>query len=198
MPIISIHEEIALRITKKYKDLDTNDFYLGAMAPDSVNLEFFAPKEDRWTAHLRKKDLTDWRINLKKYYDRSKKNYSKEFLLGYITHILTDIIYDDLYYDDIKTLQLQNNVLEEFAHQEQGKDMENYSSISKYKEKIKEKLKNIDKFYEILIITPKTMELFRDKELNKNYEVIEPTYFNEELLERITNSVIEELQDYIN
>ena len=49
MPIISIHEEVALLITQKYKDLDTSDFYLGAMAPDSVNLEFFAPKEDRWT-----------------------------------------------------------------------------------------------------------------------------------------------------
>ena len=45
------------------------------MAPDSVNLEFFAPKEDRWTAHLRKRDLTDWRINLRKYYDKNKNNY---------------------------------------------------------------------------------------------------------------------------
>ena len=70
MPIISIHEEVALLITQKYKDLDTSDFYLGAMAPDSVNLEFFAPKEDRWTTHLRKKDLTDWRLNLRKYYER--------------------------------------------------------------------------------------------------------------------------------
>ena len=75
--------------------------------------------------------------------------------------------------------------------------MEHYSSISRYKDEIKEKLKAIDKFYEILIITPKTMELFRDKELNKNYEVIEPKYINEQLLVDITNSVIEELEDYM-
>ena len=75
--------------------------------------------------------------------------------------------------------------------------MEHYSSISKYKDEIKEKLKSINKFYEILIITPKTMELFRDKELNRKYEVIEPTYINEQLLIDITNSVIEELEDYM-
>ena len=197
MPIISIHEEVALLITEKYKELDTSDFYLGAMAPDSVNLEFFAPKEDRWTTHLRKKDLTDWRINLRKYYDRNKKYYPKEFILGYITHVLTDIIYDDLYYDSIKELEDADNIPSELSHQVQGTDMEHYSSISKYKDKIKQKLKEIDKFYGILIITPKTMELFRDKELNRNYEVIEPTYINEQLLIDIANSVIEELKDYM-
>lgn len=197
MPIISIHEEVALLIAKKYKELDTNDFYLGAMAPDSVNLEFFAPKEDRWTVHLRKRDLTDWRINLRKYYDKNKNNYPRAFILGYITHVLTDIIYDDLYYDNIKELEDADNIPDELSHQVQGTDMEHYSSISRYKDEIKEKLKAIDKFYEILIITPKTMELFRDKELNKNYEVIEPKYINEQLLVDITNSVIEELEDYM-
>ena len=197
MPIIRIHEEVALLIANKYKELDTNDFYLGAMAPDSVNLEFFAPKEDRWTAHLRKRDLTDWRINLRKYYDKNKNNYPRAFILGYITHVLTDIIYDDLYYDNIKELEDADNIPDELSHQVQGTDMEHYSSISRYKDEIKEKLKAIDKFYEILIITPKTMELFRDKELNKNYEVIEPKYINEQLLVDITNSVIEELEDYM-
>ena len=198
MPIISIHQEVALLITKKHKDLDKSDFYLGAMAPDSVNLEFFAPKEDRWTAHLRKKDLTDWRINLRKFYDKHKNNYPREFLLGYITHVLTDIIYDDFYYDDIKLLEDADNIPDELSHQVQGTDMEHYASVSKYKDKIKEKLKEINKFYEILIITPKTMELFRDKELNRTYEVIEPTYINEQLLINISNSVLEELEDYIN
>ena len=41
------------------------------------------------------------------------------------------------------------------------------------------------------------MELFRDKELNRTYEVIEPTYINEQLLIDISNSVIEELKDYM-
>ncbi len=198
MPITSIHEEIALLVTKKYKDLDKSDFYLGAMAPDSVNLEFFAPKEERWTAHLRKRDLTDWRINLKKYYNREKNNYNKEFLLGYITHILTDIIYDDYYYDIVKDKQIENNVPKDLTHSMQGKDMEYYSSVSKYKDEIREKLQSINEFYYILNITPKTMELYRDKELNKTYEVIEPTYFNEEFLIEISNNVLEELQDYIN
>ena len=66
MPIISIHEEVAIKLAKQHKNLDTKDFYLGTLAPDTVNLNYgFAPKELRWTAHQRRKDLSDWKFSLK-------------------------------------------------------------------------------------------------------------------------------------
>ena len=44
MPNIIIHEKVAYNISKKYKSLANAEFYLGALAPDAVNLNGFAPK----------------------------------------------------------------------------------------------------------------------------------------------------------
>ena len=47
MPTTMIHEKIAYDLAKKYPELDTSDFYLGILAPDTPNLHGFAPKEMR-------------------------------------------------------------------------------------------------------------------------------------------------------
>ena len=57
MPNIMIHEKVAYTIAKQIKDLDTKEFYLGALSPDAVNVNGFASKEERWTSHIRDKDL---------------------------------------------------------------------------------------------------------------------------------------------
>ncbi len=88
MPTAAIHEEVTYLITRKYSKLDTSDFYLGVIAPDSINLEGFAPKEIRWTSHLRAKNLDIWLENVKEFYQNNKNNYNEYFLLGYILHII--------------------------------------------------------------------------------------------------------------
>ena len=42
MPTTGIHEEVAYLIANKYKKLDTSNFYLGAIAPDAVNINGLA------------------------------------------------------------------------------------------------------------------------------------------------------------
>ena len=197
MPIISIHEEVAIRLAKNNNDLDTKDFYLGVCAPDTVNLNGFAEKEKRWTSHQRKKDLNDWRKSLKEFYKKEKTNYPKNFLLGYITHILTDIIYDDYFYDNVKKEIINDNNSNKDPHILMGKDMEYYSSNSKYKNKIKEVLSNQDKFYDILNITSKELELFIYKNQNTNYENKINHYINDNLINNLTKKVESELQEYI-
>ena len=56
MPNIRIHEEVAFIYANKYKEYDNKEFYLGVLAPDSVNVEGFAAKIERWTSHQRDKD----------------------------------------------------------------------------------------------------------------------------------------------
>lgn len=197
MPIISIHEEVAIRLAKNNNDLDTKDFYLGVCAPDTVNLNGFAEKEKRWTSHQRKKDLNDWRKSLKEFYKKEKTNYPNNFLLGYITHILTDIIYDDYFYDNVKKEIINDNNSNEDPHILMGKDMEYYSSNSKYKNKIKEVLSNQDKFYDILNITSKELELFINKNQKTNYENKINRYINDNLINNLTKKVESELQEYI-
>ena len=70
MPNIFIHEKVAYNIAKENKYLDTPNFYLGVMAPDAVNLNGFAPKEERWTSHLRDKKLSTWRQNIIDFYNK--------------------------------------------------------------------------------------------------------------------------------
>lgn len=102
MPNIIIHEEIAYRIAKNKNEYLNSDFFLGILAPDTPNLYGFGPKEERWLAHQRKKDLTEWKDNLIKFYNQEKNNYPKYFIEGYLTHILTDIIYDRDFYKKVR------------------------------------------------------------------------------------------------
>ena len=116
MPTVLIHEEIAYNIAKKYKQLDNKDFYLGALAPDTVNLNGFASKEERWNSHLRNENLDTWLENVKKFYNENKDKYNKYFLLGYVLHIITDIVHDKYFYQDIRTEMTKNNINEDEQH----------------------------------------------------------------------------------
>lgn len=116
MPTVSIHEEVAYNIAKKYPSFDNADFYLGALAPDTVNLHGFAPKELRWKAHVRDKDLDIWLNNVKVFYQTNKGKYKEDFLLGYILHIITDIVHDKYFYWPVREEMKKDNIPEEEQH----------------------------------------------------------------------------------
>ena len=198
MPIIAIHEEVAIKLAKQHKNLDTKDFYLGTLAPDTVNLNFvFAPKLLRWTAHQRSIDLSDWKFSLKDFYQKEKTNYPRNFILGYITHILTDIIFDESFYLDITDKMLNDNISNEETHNLMRKDMENYASNSKYKNIIKEKLSNQDKFYNILNITEEELKIFTKKNLDTCYKITPNKYITEDIINNLTIKVNKELTYYL-
>lgn len=69
-------------------------FYLGSISPDSVNVNGHADKSIRWPAHLRDSDLDVWLNNVKQFYELQKSETKSDFLLGYIIHIITDIVWD--------------------------------------------------------------------------------------------------------
>ena len=196
MPIVTIHEEVAINIANKVNELNNNDFFLGNYAPDSVNLEGFASKEKRWLAHQRRKDLREWRNSLKEFYKKEKENYPKNFILGYITHILTDIIFDDYFYDDIKR-EILNDKVQSDSHELMGKDMENYFNKSSHKSEIISNLNNIDNYYDILNITSKEMKLFKNKILNTNYSTNDNKYITEDILTKLSKQVLIELKEYL-
>jgi len=125
MPNTMIHEKIGFELSKKI-NINSYDYYLGLLAPDSQNLERFAEKEERWTAHLRAKNLNDWRKNLYTFYQKEKNNFKRDFIIGYCLHILTDIIYDDYLYKKVKGRILNSKVKEQQAHQVMNQDMDKY------------------------------------------------------------------------
>lgn len=101
MPTILFHELIGYKFAKKHKEFDTPNFYLGLIVPDSVNAYGFASKEKRWPAHLREKSLEKWQENIIDFYKSNEKNFEKCYLTGYVVHVLTDILCDKVYQQEL-------------------------------------------------------------------------------------------------
>ena len=197
MPNIMIHEKVAYLVAQKYKDLDTGNFYLGAMAPDAINLNGFASKEERWYSHLRSKDLQEWRSNIINFYYENLTNYPLEFITGYLIHILTDIIFDDKFYKKLKDKIDPTEDISKY-HQKLLKYMDYYFKVNETSKEwlyIKEKLMNV-KTYNIRNITPNLLLKWKAKQFtlkHDNYE--ENNYINDNLIKELTKEVIIEYEE---
>ena len=188
MPNIRIHEEVAYLYTRKHRDFDNKYFYLGVLAPDTPNLNGFAPKEERWTAHQRAKDYNEWERKIKKFYIENKDNYNKYFIFGYLFHVITDIVYDRDIYLDVREKILEDNISLEDSHNVMRKDMDYYGTNFKEFDYIKDQLEEIDEYYDILNIKKDKLEEWTIKNL-KEEEIHNSKYINKEIINRLLNNV---------
>lgn len=106
MASIMIHLETAWRLMQPGglfygKISDPDDYYLGVIAPDSVNLGGFAEKEIRWAAHLRAKTPKQWYQNIGEFYQKKREKANHDFLLGYSVHNITDAAFDETLHNPI-------------------------------------------------------------------------------------------------
>ena len=194
MPNIMIHEKVGYYISKKI-NINSYDYYLGLLAPDTPNLEGFAPKEERWMAHQRKKDYDEWRSSILSFYNREKNNYPKDFILGYYIHLLTDIVYDDFLY-----LKVREEILKEYdmdkSHDIMRKDMDKYffNEIND----IKEILNSSEKSYDILNISSKKLILWKEKEMSLWDHLNTSKYINDEIIcfleEEVYNELVKQIE----
>lgn len=194
MPNIMIHEQVAYNIAKHHKELNTKNFYLGALAPDAVNVNGFAPKEARWTSHLRDSNLKTWRQNIITYYYQEQNNYPSDFLTGYLIHILTDIIFDDYFYKEVT-----DKIKEAMKVEDPHPLLLDYMKIYAFKNKdsqffreIKEKLKDPN-YYSIRNISKDLLKEWTIKSLKieKQTNNINP-YITNELIENLSTQVLKE------
>ena len=72
-------------------------FLLGCIAPDAVNARGFASKEVRWHAHLRDENLGVWKENARRFYQQQREFPDQDYLLGYLIHVMTDILWDECF-----------------------------------------------------------------------------------------------------
>jgi len=195
MPEINIHEKVAYEISKKY-NLNSRDFFLGNLTPDAVNIDGFAAKEDRWASHLRKKNRNEWREEVRKFYDKEKDNYNRDFILGYITHILTDIIHDDyLYLKQRKQIKKDYNCDNDKAHQILREDMEKY----RFKEWINiiNILKSNNDYYDILNINKELEQKWLNKKVLEYLDDNKSIYQTDEDLKVLILLVSDALSSYL-
>lgn len=112
------HLRIAENILKNMDDLDSIEFILGNVGPDSG-----VPNED-WSSFNPPKKITHWineenNIDAERFFDRYLKNnlmeYSKySYVLGYYIHLLTDIEWSK-FFNEKKKNALYNKKLKEDA-----------------------------------------------------------------------------------
>lgn len=193
MPTTVIHEIVSRKLTKKYKNLDNYNFYLGSTAPDSVNVDGFAEKELRWTAHIRDKDLNKWKNNIINFYNNEKSNYNESFIKGYITHIMTDIIYDELFYDEV-TGKID---IDDYntRHRKMLDYMNSYGINNKDYNYVIDILNSNNETYDIRNINKELMKRWKLKVINDLLISTNDNIINDELLERITKEVEKELKN---
>ncbi len=165
MPTIFIHEEVAYQIAQKYIELDNSNFYLGALAPDAINVDGFACREERFNSHLRNIDLNIWLDNVVKFYKDNKDKYNNNFLLGYLTHIITDIIYDKYFYWKVRGKMKEDGILDDEQHDLLRINMLEYGYQNENNEfwlYVKEKLKDVCS-YDIQNIKKEKLLTFKNK-----------------------------------
>lgn len=200
MPTSLFHLNVSKKIAEKYPEYDTPNFYIGAIAPDAVNLNGFAERSIRWEAHKRAKDLDEWKQNIIKFFKQEKDNFKKDYLLGYVVHVLTDIVADELYYrDGLYEDIVKNRTSEDKAFgffKDQIQVYENSQLNEEWWKDIKEKLKNIDA-YPINNISKNEIYGWRDKVLNdyskKTYEPYD--YVTPEIVNICFERVIKIIED---
>ena len=193
MPTSVIHEIVGKKLTNKYKKLDNYNFYLGNIAPDSVNINGFAPKEERWFAHLRDKDLNIWKENIIDFYNTNKDKYEESFFIGYITHIMTDIIYDELFYDKVVKPMKKINLEGHEAHLYMLDEMNAYGINNVEYNEVLNCLKKNNNYYDIRNINKKIMEEWKLKIINQVLPSIKVEFITEEIINSLEYSVEKEL-----
>lgn len=193
MPSILFHELVGYKFAKAHRKFDKNNFYLGVMVPDSVNAYGFASKEERWKAHKRDVSLDIWTENIVKYYKENSLKYEKCYLMGYLIHVLTDIMCDKIYQEEIYPELLNKGYNRETAYsyyEDAIKKFENSNINEQWWNYCKESFTSADKI-PINNINEKMIDDWIKYTLNK-YE--QRQYENEGF---ITNVFLNKVIEYI-
>lgn len=193
MPNTVVHEEVGYYLSKKL-NISSYEFYLGLMAPDAVNVEHFASKKERWTSHIRDKDLNIWKENLKTFYEETKNKINHDFLLGYTIHILTDIVYDE-YLEEKIHQEILNDYKERDYWYIKWSDMDKYSF--KDQSLINDILNSSNNYIEIKNITKDKLLKWKDKYLKNQSILNKSLYFNQKIIDNLNIRVEEELKEII-
>ena len=192
MPNIMIHERVGLFVSSEF-GLSSYDFFLGVLAPDAVNLNGFAPREVRWLSHQRRSDYREWREAIRSFYLQKKGTISDDFLFGYYVHVLTDIVFDEFFYLDIREKILEDGFRLQDAHFLMREDMDKYS-FSEISDIIK-KLYGSQSSFEILNISSNFLLKWKEKCIQNFSFSCESRYFDDGIILLLCRRVCDEIRE---
>lgn len=82
--------------------IDYSTYIVGTIAPDAVHASsnyipelkeksHFFPERARWGEEAREEEFQKWLESIKNFYVHNYDKYDKDFLLGYVVHVLGDV-----------------------------------------------------------------------------------------------------------
>lgn len=107
MPTWGMHLLIAKKVSKKLKIKDYNSFLIGNIMPD-INNGYVLSNTSKIISHKETHYYTEEKYsktnkvmyyNVGKFVKDNSKNIKNPIVLGYITHLLTDLYWNDLTYE---------------------------------------------------------------------------------------------------
>jgi hypothetical protein len=103
MPLPMIHLSVALNIEKRLNLKNNPLFFLGSISPDAIHMRTGTVREDKGRTHhigeTRDKTLENVR-NILELTKKMEDRELREFIFGYCTHILTDVLWTDTVWRD--------------------------------------------------------------------------------------------------
>lgn len=106
MPAWGMHLLIAKKVSEKINIKDYNSFLIGNIVPD-INNGYLIPNVSKIITHKDTHYYTEEKYastnkvmyyNIKKFINDNKENIKNPVVIGYITHLLTDLYWNDLAY----------------------------------------------------------------------------------------------------
>lgn len=171
-------------------------FYLGSVCPDSVNLNGHAPKEIRWPAHLRSGDLSVWESNAKRFYEENRNLYDSSYLLGYILHIITDIVWDREYDRPLCAMLHKSGVETENLKKMRWREIDGYELRQVGLDWHTEMMDNLKRAEALSIgtLNHNDISCWRTKIIEKDYNKdIVSSFVDDDFMDEFFNSVIENM-----
>lgn len=167
MPSISVHLTLSSRIAEKLGIKDMPAYYLGAIAPDAVNLDGFASKELRYGAHIRSKDYAVWKQNISDFYKANKDMYADDpdFLTGFLMHLYTDIAWDEVVQPQMFDYLRSRGFAEDELSSRKWDELRGFDSLLSQKTEYKDAIEalKIARPTAVTTVTPGQLAKWRDK-----------------------------------
>lgn len=119
MPAWGMHLLIAKKVSEKINIKDYNSFLIGNIVPD-INNGYVIPNVSRIITHRDTHYYTEEKYartnkvmyyNVKKFINDNKENLTNPVVIGYITHLLTDLYWNDLAYEKHGLRNEQNELI---------------------------------------------------------------------------------------
>jgi hypothetical protein len=188
-----------------YKGNPTPSLLLGSIAPDAIHVRGQISREEKGVTHLvRNGKLPSVKLIIEKFKENLPKQSEsewKDFVVGYFTHIYTDVRWTDTLYAEFEQVYVGDTIRSTYNQEVSQVEFELQRSIRNYDEIIK--LLTRAKGYSVdPYITQSEVNAYRDLKMEwlqdpYNEPNIKPIYFKAQKVNQFIKETSKEIENLL-